>query len=94
MAKRNSTPESRSAKVFSPKGTRQFPYFRELKVRSGSYHYQVGTFQPRHRHRSRQPVPWVYIKGYWLNQAGFSVGTRLQAKISKGRIVLTPSSLE
>ncbi|MEE8056467.1 MAG: SymE family type I addiction module toxin [Pseudomonadales bacterium] len=92
MAKRNHKPEPRSAKGFSPKTAQQFPYQRQLKVRSGAYYYQYGDFQPRHRHHACQPVPWVYIKGYWLNQAGFSIGTPLQASISKGRIVLTASS--
>jgi hypothetical protein len=94
MAKRNSTPESRSAKGFSRKSTKQFPYVRQLKVRSGSYEYPSRALQQGHRYRSRLPVPWIYIKGYWLDQAGFSVGTRLQAKISKGRIVLTPCPSE
>jgi toxic protein SymE len=83
MAKRNHKPEPCSAKG-------KFPYHRRLKVRSGDYDYQfVGN---RHFKHKPIPVPWVQIKGYWLNQAGFPIGTELQVKISKKRIVLTPVS--
>ena len=83
MAKRNHKPEPCSAKG-------KFPYYRHLKVRSGDYDYQfVGN---RNFRIKPVPVPWVQIKGYWLNQAGFPIGTELQVKISKKRIVLTPVS--
>ncbi|MEE8056997.1 MAG: SymE family type I addiction module toxin [Pseudomonadales bacterium] len=81
MANTNSTLEIRSAKA-------KFPHQRQLKVRKTYYYHQYSDFQPR-SNPCPGPVPRVNIKGYWLNQAGFTIGTSLQAKISKGRIVLT-----
>ncbi len=81
MATRNDKLESCSAKV-------KFPHQRQLKVRKSYYYQQYKELQPRST-PSPDPVPWVNIKGYWLNQAGFTIGTQLQAKINKGRIVLT-----
>ena len=89
MANRNDKLESRSTKAKSSQKARKFPYYRQLKVRWSLYYYQYGDFQPRHRYRPIRPVPWINIKGYWLNEAGFSIDTPLQVKISKGRITLT-----
>ncbi|MEJ2419074.1 MAG: SymE family type I addiction module toxin [Exilibacterium sp.] len=52
-------------------------------MKSGAYYYRYGDFQPRHKHRHYRLVPWTYVKGYWLNQAGFNVGNPVQAKISR-----------
>ena len=52
---------------------------RTLKVRAGHYDYQ----------RMPKPVPWIYLKGYWLEQAGFSIGATVQVQVSSGRIVVT-----
>lgn len=56
---------------------------RKLKVRTGHYDYA------RQDYRAPEPVPWIYIKGYWLQQAGFLIGTPVQVQISKGRLVIT-----
>lgn len=85
MAKRTITPESRSAQEKSSS-------FRKLKVRKGYYHYQHGDFQPRHRHVSSPPVPWIQIKGYWLNQVGFTIGTLLSVEVQEGCIILRPQT--
>ena len=85
MAKYNSTPEPRSAKEKSS-------YSRKLKVRKGYYHYQYGDFQPRQNHHSCQPVPWVQIKGYWLNKAGFTIGTQLNVQVQNGCITIKPQT--
>ena len=90
MAKRNDKLESRSTKVKSSKKSRIFPYYRQFKVRKSYYFYQYGDFQPRDRYRPVKSVPWINIQGYWLNEAGFSIGTIVRVKISKNRIVLTP----
>ena len=84
MAKRNSTPEPRSAQAKSK-------YFRQLKVRSGCYFHQFNNKSP---YFIPKPVPWVQIKGYWLNQAGFTIGTPLSVQVQQGCIILKiqPSS--
>ena len=83
MAKRTIPPEPSSAQE-------KLSTFRKLKVRKSYYHYQHSDFQPRHRHIGCQPVPWVQIKGYWLNQAGFTIGTQLSVKVEQGCIVIRP----
>ena len=70
----------------------KFLSFRQLKVRKSYYHYQHSDFQPRHRYTSSSPVPWVQIKGYWLNQAGFTIGTVLSVEVQEGCIVITPQA--
>lgn len=89
MAKCNDKLESRSAKAKSSKNAEKFPYYRQLKVRTSLYYYHYGAFQPRDRYRPIKPVPWINIKGYWLNKAGFHIDTPLQVKIEKGCIILT-----
>ena len=85
MAKRTIQLEPRSAQEKSTS-------FRKLKVRKGYYHYQYGDFQPRQNHSSCQPVPWVQIKGYWLNQAGFTIGTQLLVQVQNGCITIKPQT--
>ncbi len=83
MAKRTIQLEPRSPQEKSTS-------FRTLKVRKGYYHYQHGDFQPRQNHYSCQPVPWVQIKGYWLNKAGFTIGTQLNVQVQNGCITIKP----
>ena len=91
MAKTQCKLESRSTKANSNKPTRKFPYNRNLKVRKSFYNYHYGDFQPR-PYRVPKEIPWINIQGLWLNEAGFTVGTELSVKISKGRIVVTSNS--
>ncbi|ARN73773.1 SymE family type I addiction module toxin [Oceanicoccus sagamiensis] len=81
MAKRTIPPEPSSAQE-------KLSSYRQLKVRKSYYHYQYSDFQPRHRHASSPPVPWVQIKGYWLNQAGFTIDTLLSVEVKQGCIIL------
>lgn len=80
MAKRNDKPESRS--------TAKFPYHRQLKVRKGYYehHFQGEFFQ---KNPYPKPVPFILIKGYWLNQANFPIGTELNVTVNSGQIILS-----
>ncbi len=81
MAKRNSTPEPRSAQAKSFSS-------RQLKVRKGYYDYQLHSTSRFTPCKAPMPVPWVQIKGYWLHQAGFSVGTSIRVKVRHGCLVL------
>ena len=89
MAKDNDKLDSRSTKGNSSKKPRQFPYYRQLKVRPSLYYRQYGDFQPRDRYRPVIPVPWINIKGYWLNEAGFTIDTPLNVKVDKGCITIS-----
>lgn len=89
MATRNHKPRSCVGKSETRKPNRDFPYTRHLKVHPGQY-YQ--SFDPVRVHRLKQPrppVPWVHVKGYWLEEAGFPVGTSLQVEVSEGRLVIS-----
>ncbi|QJX02838.1 type I toxin-antitoxin system SymE family toxin [Alcanivorax sp. IO_7] len=34
-------------------------------------------------------MPWVHVKGYWLAEAGFAIGTPLEVEVSEGRLVIS-----
>jgi toxic protein SymE len=36
-----------------------------------------------------RPVPWIQLKGYWLQQAGFEINTPLKVRVMPGCLVLT-----
>ncbi len=93
MANSNDKLESRSSKEKSSKQPEKFPYQRKLKVRKSLYHHHYGDFQPRGRYRPIKLVPWINIKGYWLEEAGFSINTPLQVVVDEGRITLTPDQV-
>jgi toxic protein SymE len=36
-----------------------------------------------------RPVPWIQLKGYWLQQAGFEINTPVKVRVMNGCLVLT-----
>lgn len=36
-----------------------------------------------------RPVPWIQLKGHWLNQAGFQINTPVKVRVMEGCLVLT-----
>jgi hypothetical protein len=36
-----------------------------------------------------RPVPWIQLKGYWLQQAGFAINTPVKVRVMDGCLVLT-----
>ena len=50
---------------------------RWLKVKRGYYE------------RRPRPVPWVQLKGYWLEAAGFSIDAPIRVRVMEGCLVLT-----
>ncbi|MES2675924.1 MAG: SymE family type I addiction module toxin [Pseudomonadota bacterium] len=79
MAKRTITPELRSAQEKS------FPA-RKLKVREGFYDYE--TRSTRNSHKLLPHVPFMLLKGYWLNKAGFTIGTAVCIDVQDGCLVI------
>lgn len=77
MAKGNSTRSGRAA-ASSVCGERR------IKVNQTHYDYR-----PKRDARVNRAVPWVQLKGYWLEQAGSRIDTRIQVRIMKGCLVLT-----
>lgn len=39
-------------------------------------------------YRDNRAVPWVQLKGYWLEQTGFNIDTPIQARVMNGCLVL------
>ena len=89
MAKRTIPPEPRSAQAFSSNNASQPTSYRNLKVRKGYYPHQ---YHAQKQYSAPKPVPWVEIKGYWLNQAGFSIGTPLSVQVQNGCITIKPQT--
>ena len=86
MAKRTIPPEPSSAQE-------KLSTFRQLKVRQSYYDHQ---YHPKARsaiNKPPVPVPWVQIKGYWLNQAGFTIGSPLSVEVKQGCIILKTQPL-
>ena len=57
--------------------TKPFPQARTLKVCTTHYDYRLKDG------RLPRPVPWIQLKGYWLEQAGFSIDTPVLVKVSE-----------
>jgi toxic protein SymE len=36
-----------------------------------------------------RPVPWIQLKGHWLQQAGFEINTPVKVRVMDGCLVLT-----
>ncbi|MES2825717.1 MAG: SymE family type I addiction module toxin [Pseudomonadota bacterium] len=81
MAKRTIAPEPRSAQEKSS-------YTRKLKVRKGSYDYQINNTNDFFFYKVPPPVPWIHVKGYWLNKVGFTIGTLVCMEVSDGCLVI------
>lgn len=61
---------------------------RHLKVSTALYAYKSKVSGPG-RQIQRTPVPWIRIQGKWLEQAGFTIHTRVRIRVMKGCLVLT-----
>lgn len=59
------------------------PTTRRLKVRTGHAGYDLKDG------RAPRPIPWLDLKGYWLQQAGFDIGAPVQIEVDQGRLVIT-----
>jgi hypothetical protein len=79
MARNDSTtPERRSPKD-------RECHIRKIKVNQIHYMRQLKD-DPAGAGR---PVPWIQLKGYWLQQAGFAINTPVKVRVMNGCLVLT-----
>jgi hypothetical protein len=62
---------------------------RNIKVNQISYLYQLKD-DPAGAGR---PVPWIQMKGHWLDQAGFAIDTPVTVRVMEGCLVLTADTL-
>lgn len=59
---------------------------RTLKVRSGYYPHAI---QGKDNHYVPPPVPFVLIKGYWLETINFDIGKTLKVELKENQLILT-----
>ena len=81
MAKAHSTPTRRPVVLKTCQE-------RWLKVKRG-YYERRSRRGAAHRHPMPRPVPWVQLKGYWLEAAGFSIDASIRVRVMEGCLVLT-----
>jgi hypothetical protein len=59
---------------------------RLLNISGSCYEYQLDGRWPR-----PPQVPFLRLRGYWLQQAGFSVGQRVRVHIADQCITIVPA---
>lgn len=63
---------------------------RQIKVSRTAYEYKPRKSDPYPKHsRTKHDIPWIQLKGLWLEQAGFSVDTPVKIRVMDGCLVLT-----
>ena len=62
---------------------------RTLKVRSGYYPHPI---QGKNAYYVPPPVPFVLIKGYWLETINFDIGKTLNVELKESQLILTAES--
>ena len=75
MTKGNHKPASRSAKAT-----------RQIKVTKTYYDYRLKEQSP---FSGARPIPWLQLKGHWLQQAGFEIDMPMTIRVMEGCLVLT-----
>lgn len=79
MATRDHTSEQRSVKRKNR---------RERRIKVCRAHYEHQPKRNTHPLPSRA-VPWLQMKGLWLEQAGFDIDTPVRIRVMPGCLVLT-----
>ena len=59
---------------------------RTLTITGCRYEYQLHGRWPR-----PPEVPYLRLRGYWLQRAGFSAGQRVKVQIADGCITIVPA---
>ncbi len=61
---------------------------RKLKV---YYHHPDRHDQPPHRtpRSLLEPMPYLRLRGRWMEEAGFQVGDRVHVEVQRGRLIVT-----
>ena len=81
MAKAHSTPTRRPVVLKTCQE-------RWLKVKRG-YYERRSRRGAADAHAVPRPVPWVQLKGYWLEAAGFNIDAPIRVRVMEGCLVLT-----
>lgn len=80
MASDKSTGNPRPVKI---------PAEKRLTVGKLYYYYTPSKDAPPGTDNCSVKVPWIQMKGRWLEELGFSIGAAVTVRISRGRLVLT-----
>jgi toxic protein SymE len=59
---------------------------RKLKVRAGHYDR---IYIDRIGYKPSPQVPFVLLKGHWLEQANFAIGQNISVEVRKNQLILT-----
>jgi len=57
-------------------------------IKTGRTHYPAAPAQSNH-FTGLRAVPWIRLRGVWLEQAGFSVGKILRVSVHRKLIVIS-----
>ena len=80
MASDHSTGNPRPVKI---------PAEKWLTIGKLYYYYTPTQDAPPGTSNRSVTVPWIQMKGRWLNAAGFVIGAKIKVRASPGRLVLT-----
>ena len=81
MAKHNDTP--------GPLATTKKPVCHVRRIKMGQTLYEY-----RRKDQSQARVPWLQLKGHWLERAGFEIGAPISVRVMEGCLVLTAESTD
>lgn len=81
MAKRDHKPEQDSTAKKHP------TLCQERRIKVCRVFYERPKSHPPHQ--GDPAVPWIQMKGYWLEQAGFTVNAAVDIRVMPGCLVLT-----
>ena len=80
MADDHSTGKERPVKI---------PNQRYIAVGKLYYYYTPRPDAPAGTTNCPLKVPWIQMKGRWLEQVGFSIGTSVRIRVKRGCLVLS-----
>jgi toxic protein SymE len=79
MAKQNGKPGNR---------LRKCKICEQRYIKVNAIHYEYRT-QKQSDYSGSRAVPWIQMKGHWLDRAGFSIDTSVTVRVMDGCLVLT-----
>lgn len=60
------------------------PKTERFAIIAADFYPPLDAEYPQHR-----LVPWLRLRGHWLQQAGFAVNQKIRIEVSKNRLVIT-----
>jgi hypothetical protein len=66
------------------KSTQVTPVCHTRRIKTGQMIYDY-----RRKDRSQAKVPWLQLKGHWLDKAGFAIDVPVTVRVMEGCLVLT-----